>query len=161
MKLLTYNLGLPEFKWGLFCYLMKVFSVGIFTTSIVNSIWYFPIWFGCLKILPRQEFFLSRKVKFYMVNLETHSYQTKKPQGDSTNRKKDIMILLPLSFIYADCTYCTSARITQEPHSWLWCLFSPAEEQDSEVLNDPDSTTSMLVFRDLFGSSCTVGVLSK
>ncbi len=42
MKLFTYilkiNLGLPEFKWALFCYLMKVFSVGIATTSIVNSI---------------------------------------------------------------------------------------------------------------------------
>jgi hypothetical protein len=38
-----------------------------------------------------------------MVNLETHSYQTKKPQGDSTNRKKDITILLPLSLICANC----------------------------------------------------------
>jgi hypothetical protein len=31
MKLFTYilkiNLGLPELKWALFCYLMKVFSV--------------------------------------------------------------------------------------------------------------------------------------
>jgi hypothetical protein len=26
-------------------------------------------------------------------------------QGDSTNRKKDITILLPLSFICADCKY--------------------------------------------------------
>jgi hypothetical protein len=37
MMLFTYILkilGLPEFK----CYLMKVLSVGIFTTSIVNSI---------------------------------------------------------------------------------------------------------------------------
>jgi hypothetical protein len=39
-----------------------------------------------------------------MINLETHSYQREKPQGDSTNRKKDITILLPLSFICADCT---------------------------------------------------------
>ncbi len=40
MKLFTYilkiNLGLPEFKWALFCYLIKVFSVGIFTTNIVQ-----------------------------------------------------------------------------------------------------------------------------
>jgi hypothetical protein len=57
---------------------------------------------GCLKILPRQKF-LSRKVKFCMVNLETHSYQKKKLQGNSTNRKKDITILLPLSFIFPDC----------------------------------------------------------
>jgi hypothetical protein len=42
MKLFTYilkiNLGLPEFKWVLFCYLKKVFSVGILTTNIENSI---------------------------------------------------------------------------------------------------------------------------
>jgi hypothetical protein len=42
MKLLTYilkiNLCLPEFKWALFCHFMKVFSLGIFTTNIVNSI---------------------------------------------------------------------------------------------------------------------------
>jgi hypothetical protein len=41
MKLFTYilkiNLGIPEFKWALSCYLMKVFSVGILTTNIGNS----------------------------------------------------------------------------------------------------------------------------
>jgi hypothetical protein len=69
MKLLTYileiNLGLPEFKWALFISYEDFFSGNIYY-NIVNSIRYFPIWFGCLKFLPNQKF-LSRKVKFCMV----------------------------------------------------------------------------------------------
>jgi hypothetical protein len=86
MKLLTYNLkinlGLPEFKWALFCYLMKVFSVGIFTTSIIckfNLIFSDLVWL--LKNPAKTKVFLSRKVKFCMINLETHSYQTEKNAG--------------------------------------------------------------------------------
>jgi hypothetical protein len=81
---------------------------GFFTGNIYykhckfNLIFSDLVWL--LKNPAKTKVFLSRKVKFCMVNLETHSFQTKKTQGDSTNRKKDITILLPLSFICADCT---------------------------------------------------------
>jgi hypothetical protein len=30
--------------------------VGILTACMVNENWFFPIWCGCLNILPKQEF---------------------------------------------------------------------------------------------------------
>jgi hypothetical protein len=72
---------------------------------------------------------------------------------DLTCACADSDICVFLMYILNGCTHHSRTR-----QLVVRCLFSPAEEQDSEVFNDPDSATSTLVFTDLTGSSCTVGV---